>query len=180
MHRLIDDLLVLHQPDSGHVILPEPVLVHHLVNRVIAATADRNPGAHLEVDAPAGLPPAAGDPTLVEQVIRNLVGNAIKYAGPRPTVRVVARDAGGAIEVVVEDDGPGVPEHEREAIFDIYFRSRSTSARAGGAGIGLFVCRRLVEAMGGRIWVTEASTGGAGFAFAIPTYAAPGAERTAP
>jgi len=172
MNRLIDDLLVLSQSEAGPAVQPEPVLVHHLVNRVVAATMDRHPDADLGVDAPAGLPPAAGDPTLVEQVVRNLVGNAIKYTGPRPVVRVSARQAAGEIEVAVEDEGPGVPEHEREAIFDIFFRSRSTAARARGAGIGLFVCRRLVEAMGGRIWVAPGSTGGACFTFAIPTYAA--------
>ena len=180
MNRLIDDLLVLSQSDAGPAVQPEPVLVHHLVNRVVAATADRHPDADLDVDAPAGLPPAAGDATLVEQVVRNLVGNALKYGGPRPVVRVSAREVDGAIEVVVEDQGPGVPEHERDAIFDIFFRSRSTAARAGGAGIGLFVCRRLVEAMGGRIWVASGSTGGARFTFTIPTYAAYAAEPPAP
>jgi signal transduction histidine kinase len=182
MNRLIDDLLVLSQWQAGTapVVQPEPVLVHHLVNRVVAATTDRYPDADLGVDAPAGLPPAAGDPTLVEQVVRNLVGNAIKYSGPRPVVRVEAREVDGEIEVAVEDQGPGVPEHEREAIFDIFFRSRSTAARAGGAGIGLFVCRRLVEAMGGRIWVAPGSTGGARFTFAIPTYAAYVAEPPRP
>lgn len=171
MNRLIDDLLVLSQSETGSPVQPEPVLVHHLVNRVVAATMDRHPDAVLGIDAPAGLPPAAGDPTLVEQVVRNLVGNAVKYSGPRPVVRVQAREIGGEIQVAVEDQGPGVPEREREAIFDIFFRSRSTAARAGGAGIGLFVCRRLVEAMGGRIWVERGSTGGARFIFAIPTYA---------
>lgn len=172
MNRLIDDLLVLSQSEAGPAVQPEPVLIHHLVDRVLAATMVRYPDADLGVDAPAGLAPAAGDPTLVEQVVRNLVGNAIKYSGPRPVVRVEAREVDGEIEVAVEDQGPGVPEREREAIFDIFFRSRSTAARAGGAGIGLFVCRRLVEAMGGRIWVAPGSTGGARFTFAIPTYAA--------
>ena len=156
MNRLIDDLLVLSQAEAGSAVQLEPVLVHHIVNRVVAAMTDRHPDANLGVDAPAGLPPAAGDPTLVEQVVRNLVANAVKYSGPRPVVRVRAREVDGAIEVSVDDEGPGVPEHEREAVFDIFFRSRSTAARAGGAGIGLFVCRRLVEAMGGRISVAPA------------------------
>jgi signal transduction histidine kinase len=172
MNRLIDDLLVLSQSEAAPAVQAEPVLVHHLVNRVVAAMMDRHPDAALDVDAPAGLPPAAGDPTLVEQVVRNLVGNAIKYSGPRPVVRVSAREVGSAIEVSVEDEGPGVPEHDREAIFDIFFRSRATAARASGAGIGLFVCRRLVEAMGGRIWVGPGAARGARFTFVIPTYAA--------
>ncbi len=179
MNRLIDDLLVLSQSEAGPVVEPEPVLVHHIVNRVVAATMDRHPDACLSVDAPAGLPPAAGDPTLVEQVVRNLVGNAIKYSGPSPVVRVGAREVDGEIEVSVEDEGPGVPEHEREAIFDIFFRSRSTAALAGGAGIGLFVCRRLVEAMGGRVSVAPGSTGGARFTFAIPTYVLSGHDALA-
>lgn len=175
MNRLIDDLLVLSQPDAP-VTHPEPVLVHHIVDRVVAGAARRHPDARISVDTPAGLPPAAGDPTLVEQVVRNLVGNAIKYAGPAPVVRVSAREGRAGIEVAVEDDGPGVPEHEREAIFGIYFRSRTTVGRAGGAGIGLFVCRRLVEAMGGLIGVSAAPGGGARFAFDIPAWAATSAD----
>lgn len=142
-----------------------------VVNRIIAAEINRYPLARFDVDAPAGLPPAAGDATFVEQVVRNLVGNAIKYAGPRAKVGVSAREAGPEIEVEVADDGPGIPESEREAIFDIFFRSRSTAVRAGGAGVGLFVCRRLVEAMGGRIWASESAAGGASFTFTVPSYA---------
>jgi K+-sensing histidine kinase KdpD len=176
MGRLIDDLLVVSQPDSVP-LPPEPVLVHHLVNSVAAAIHERHPYADLAVDTPPGLPPAAGDPTLVEQVVRNLVGNAIKFGGSRPVVRVMAREAGDEIEVVVEDEGPGVPEDDREAVFDIFYRSRATAARASGAGIGLFVCRRLVEAMGGRIWVGPGTAGGARFTFVIPSYSAAAPER---
>lgn len=172
MNRLIDDLIVLSQPEPVPLEQPEPVLVHHLVGRIVAGAAQRNPQATIDVVAPVGLPPAAGDPTLLEQVVRNLVGNAIKYAGPSPVIRVAAREAEDGVEVCVEDDGPGIAEDEREAVFDIFFRSRSTARRSGGAGIGLFVCRRLLETMGGTIRVERSELGGACFRFLLPRYTA--------
>lgn len=171
MNQLIDDLLVVSVPEIGPTAHPDPVLVRHVLAGAVALEARRHPGARLEVDAPAGLPPVAGDQTLLEQVVRNLIGNAVKYAGPRASVVLAAREVDNGIEVSISDDGPGIPEGERHAVFDIFFRSRSTAARAGGAGIGLFVCRRLIESMGGRIWASEAPGGGACLRFTIPTYA---------
>jgi two-component system sensor histidine kinase KdpD len=147
------------------------VLVRHVLAGAAAVEAGRHPGLRIEVDAPAGLPPVAGDQTLVEQVVRNLIGNAVKYAGPHASIALAARVVEGSVEVSITDDGPGIPEADRAAIFDIFFRSRSTAARARGAGIGLFVCRRLVESMDGRIWATEAPGGGACLRFALPIYA---------
>ena len=69
--------------------------------------------------------------------------------------------------VRVTDDGPGFPDEEAERVFDLFFRSQGTAAAAAGAGIGLFVCARLIRAMGGRIWATPIEGGGAEFGFTL-------------
>jgi K+-sensing histidine kinase KdpD len=78
--------------------------------------------------------------------VRNLVGNAIKFGGSRPVVRVAAREAGDEIEVVVEDEGPGVPEDDREAVFDIFRREFDAAFDAGG----VFGLARVVACAAGR------------------------------
>jgi signal transduction histidine kinase len=77
----------------------------------------------------------------------------------------------GGVAVRVRDRGPGVDPLEAQDIFDPFYRSASTAKMAGGAGIGLYVSRRLVEAMGGQIWATPRPAGGSEFTFVLPTYA---------
>jgi two-component system sensor histidine kinase KdpD len=80
----------------------------------------------------------------------------------------VAVDAGAdEVKVTVTDDGPGFPPEEADRVFDLFFRSQRTAAAASGAGIGLFVCARLIRAMGGRIWAKPGETGGAEFGFTL-------------
>jgi len=110
----------------------------------------------------------SADPTYVEQVIRNLLSNAAKYGGEGSTVHVSASAGDGEVVVRVLDDGPGFPSAETARLFDLFYRSPGTAATASGAGIGLFVCARLVAAMGGRIWAEPRDGGGAEFGFALP------------
>jgi signal transduction histidine kinase len=111
----------------------------------------------------------------VEQILTNLVGNAVKYAQPGGKIEVTARalpepgDPGGRrfVEIAVSDDGPGVAAEDRERIFEAYVQAGEES-RAGGLGLGLAICRSLVESHGGRIGVGDADAGGARFAFTLP------------
>jgi signal transduction histidine kinase len=111
------------------------------------------------------------DPTRVEQVLLNLLGNALKYGRPGGRVEVSTRrfraGSRGFVEVAVVDDGPGVPEPDRERIFEPYVRGHA-EADGAGLGLGLAICRRIVEAHGGRIGVSDAPGGGACFAFTLP------------
>ena len=107
------------------------------------------------------------DPTYVEQVMRNLLSNAAKYSGPGSTVRAAASAAGSEVIVRIADDGPGFPLDEEDRLFELFFRSAGTARAAAGAGIGLFVCARLIRAMGGRIWAANRPEGGAEFGFAL-------------
>ncbi|MAE94859.1 MAG: hypothetical protein CL910_09380 [Deltaproteobacteria bacterium] len=115
------------------------------------------------------------DPSAVEQVLVNLIGNGLKYGPKGGTLRVQCQRLGGEpamVEISVQDEGPGVPEEERERIFEPYVR-RAEHAGSGGLGLGLAICRRIVEAHGGYIGVGEGPDGGCRFAFTLP---AEGAE----
>jgi signal transduction histidine kinase len=138
------------------------------VPSVVHSEEDRWPGVRFEIEIAAALPTVAADPTYTEQVVRNLVSNAAKYGGPGSTVTIRASAGAGEVVVQVLDDGPGFPSDETNRLFELFYRSPGTAATASGAGIGLFVCARLVAAMGGRIWAEPRNEGGAEFGFALP------------
>jgi signal transduction histidine kinase len=106
-------------------------------------------------------------PLRVEQVLTNLIGNAIRYSPRGGRIAVETRAAGGGrVEVAVSDDGPGVPTAEREQIFRPWVRGGDP--REGGLGLGLAICKRIVEAHGGTIAVADAPGGGSRFSFTLP------------
>jgi signal transduction histidine kinase len=116
------------------------------------------------------VPPIAADSTYLEQVLRNLVSNSVKYAGEGARVVIDVASADAVVRVRVDDDGPGIPEADRARIFELYERL-DESASQPGSGIGLFVCRQLIEAMGGTIVAGQADSGGARFTIELPTIA---------
>jgi signal transduction histidine kinase len=120
-------------------------------------------GAALEVGE---LPEVEGDPRQLRRVLQNLVGNAVKFRGEAPLrVEVSALRDSQEWVVTVRDNGAGVDPDQATRIFGMFSRANS---RAEGAGIGLAVCRRIVEAHGGRIWVEPAAGGGSAFRFTLP------------
>jgi signal transduction histidine kinase len=129
-------------------------------------------GGQVEV---GGMAPAWADPTHLVQVFTNLIGNALKFhvPGRPPTVRVSSERREGVTEFVVEDDGPGVPEGDRERIFDLFDRGAGPAREQPGTGIGLATCRKLVESYGGAITCGTSELGGARFAFTIADPALP-------
>jgi signal transduction histidine kinase len=170
LHRLVEDLLVLSRAERGAVdIQGEPLGIAHVLRRAVAAEQARLPNRQLVLDA-ARLPVVLGEETYVEQVVRNLLTNAAKYSAAPTPIRVVAESTAEDVIVRVLDEGIGIAVPDTERVFDLFYRSPSASKIAGGAGIGLFVCRQLVEAMGGRIWATPRRTGGAEVGFALPVH----------
>jgi two-component system, OmpR family, sensor histidine kinase KdpD len=168
LHRLVEDVIAMTRfgEDEGEVGT-EPVLIQRLLPVVIRSEELRWPGVTFVADVPPGVPTVVADPTYVEQVVRNLLSNAAKYGGIGTTVRVSVEPREKEIVVTIGDDGPGFPEDEAERLFELFFRSARTSGSAAGAGIGLFVCARLIKAMGGRIWARSSPSGGADFSFAL-------------
>ena len=170
LYRLVENLLVLSRVErQGLQIETEPVLLQRLVPRVIDGEAGRWAGSSFVTDLPAGLPPVAAEETYLEQILRNLLGNAAKYGGDGPVV-VTAKDNGASVEVSVSDRGPGFPNGERNRLFELFYRSPALARTASGAGIGLFVCRQLIIAMHGRMWAANGASGGAEFGFELPIF----------
>jgi two-component system phosphate regulon sensor histidine kinase PhoR len=174
LYRLVEDLLVLTRIERETLELADqPMLIGPMVERVVAAERAREPHARLVSRVSDGLPMVRGEDTYVEQIIRNLVGNAIKYGPPGGTVEVVAEPASDGVAVRVLDEGPGIEDDEADRVFELLYRSPATAAQAAGSGIGLFVSRRLAEAMGGSIRARRRSTGGSEFRLELAAYREP-------
>jgi signal transduction histidine kinase len=106
-----------------------------------------------------------GDEGRFRQVMEHLLENEVKYAPEGGSVSIGAWRAEGEIQVYVTDDGPGIPEAEWESVFDAYVR---TANRPRGSGIGLYAARRLMAAMGGRVWLESNGYRGSRFMVAVP------------
>jgi len=162
--RLVEDLLALAQLDEGGV---SPALQAVQVGPYLRGFAV---GAAGEVEVGEIVEGAVRiDPDLIAQVIRNLLVNARRHAGPDGRVAISARAEGATLVVSVDDDGPGVRPEERERVFDRFHRSDASRDRAsGGSGLGLGIARSIVELQGGRIWFEDSPLGGARASFELP------------
>ncbi len=168
LHHLVEDLLSLSRSQAGMRMAPEPLRLHRLVNRVILDLGPRTGGRSLIVDVPAGLPVVEADPVALEQVLRNLIENALVHSDRSALVEVTADAIDGEVRISVLDRGPGIPPDDLERVFEPFYRLPETvHAGAQGAGLGLTVCRRLIEMHGGRIWADRRPGGGAAFRFTL-------------
>lgn len=170
--RLINDLLDLNRIESGRMEWHDRLVhVPELAREALAfmrGQADTHPGLSLAAAIDDAVPPLWADPDRIKQVILNLLANAFKFA-PQGLVEL-RLSAGPAGEVVlqVEDSGPGVPPEEQERIFEKYHQAATDSAKPQGAGLGLAICRQIVEHYGGRIWVESPPGRGARFLVTLP------------
>jgi PAS domain S-box-containing protein len=187
LYRLTEDLLVLTRVERGGLeISLEPVALPHILERVIGSEQERWPLTSIELLVQPGIPIAHADNTYIEQLIRNLVGNAAKYAPEGGTVQVTAtatQPAAGTdpeLQVRVLDRGPGLAEPDLDHLFELFYRSPLTARKAPGAGIGLFVCNQLAQAMGGRLWAANRDGGGSEFGFSLRAYPSEPASAPAP
>ncbi len=168
MRQLITDLLTYARLGREQ---PQPQLVplDAVLDRVLASLAAVLEETHTDLRRPAPLPTVRVDPSGLEQVLTNLIGNAIKFRRPdsAPIVRVSAQPEGDFWRIEVADNGIGVPPEYRERVFGVFQRLHRRDEYEG-TGIGLAVVRRIVEAHGGRIRVGEAPEGGSLFSFTLP------------
>jgi len=146
------------------------VELHPLVESVLRSLSATTLGRHRLVnEVPTGLPLVSGDHDKIFQIMTNLVGNAIKYSPAGGMVRVHATAANDKVEIVVEDEGVGIPVEDRTRIFERFFRVGDASTRGiSGTGIGLSIVRGLVELHGGSVWVDDAPMQGSRFHVCLP------------
>jgi PAS domain S-box-containing protein len=170
LYRIVEDLLALSRVEAGISIDGEPVLVQHLVAPVVVSESERFGQVTFETELPPNLPAVFGERTYVEQVLRNLISNAGKYGTPGTAVTIEAEETEDEVVVRVLDRGVGVPPEEADRLFELFYRSPQSARTASGAGIGLYVSRGLIRAMGGRIWVRPRPGGGSEFGFTLPRY----------
>ncbi len=163
--RLVTNLLDLGRIESGALRLDRhPTAVEDLVGAAVTAGGTGLERCRVVIDVPEGIPPVDVDELLVVQSLVNLLENAARHSPPQAPVEVAARCVGEAVELAVRDRGPGVPEVDRQRIFEAW----STSLRSGRAGLGLAIARAFVEAHGGRLTLTSPPGGGACFALRLP------------
>jgi signal transduction histidine kinase len=167
--QLIEDLLGLSTIERGS---PRLALRAVAVDEVVAAIVERfveEADQHeVRVDIPAGTT-AVADDRAFDRIVVNLLANAARYSPPGTTVTVSASTGGGRCTLLVDDQGPGVPGHEREHVFERFYRGSGPAVDSThGAGIGLSVVRLLAEAMDGSASVHDAPGGGARFAVSLP------------
>ncbi|MBI3924564.1 MAG: PAS domain S-box protein [Armatimonadetes bacterium] len=171
LERMVGQILYATRIQAGGIeVEREPIDLLALVRRVVqkleplAAAA----GCELRTKLPEALPPVEADYEKIQQVLTNLIENATKYGGKSP-ILVQVEALADRVLVRVTDAGPGIPEADRERIFVLFERGEDPlRSRVRGAGLGLFICKAIVEAHGGRIGVEEGESGGASFYFTLP------------
>jgi two-component system phosphate regulon sensor histidine kinase PhoR len=170
--NLVDNLLDAAKMEAGVLTLErEPVRVERIAHQVVAQKQPLTPRHALRLEAEPGLPIVHADPLRVEQVITNLVENAIKYSPEGGPITVRLESNAGGIGVSVTDQGMGVPPGLADRLFERFYRADGEVIRTTkGLGLGLFICRSLVEAHGGQIGVQSRGAGkGSTFWFTLPS-----------
>ena len=163
IERLVDDLLTLARLDEEAPLRREGILLAPYLRRL----AEEETLGNVAVgELQRGTLHA--DPDRLTQVIRNLLVNARRHAGPTGWVAISAEACGERLTIRVDDDGPGISPADRERVFGRFHRSEASRARdSGGSGLGLAIARSIVELHGGRIWVESSPRGGARIAFEL-------------
>jgi signal transduction histidine kinase len=166
IERLVRDLLTLAGLDEGAPLERAEIALAPYLARLVA----EEPLGEVELEEVAAGTLLA-DPERLTQVLRNLLANARRHAGPQGRVALSAAVSGGQLEIRVDDDGPGIDPAERERVFDRFHRSEAArERRSGGSGLGLAIARSIVELHGGRIWIEDSPLGGARVAFSLPGF----------
>jgi two-component system OmpR family sensor kinase len=165
LNELVNELLGMARLDSDQALQVASFALAPLLRECVGAL--QPPPEGLSCTLPDDLVRVDGDPRLVARAVGNLLRNASKYASQR--IMLSARCADGGVEIVVEDDGPGIPEQERGRIFEPFYRlDRSRDRATGGFGLGLSIARKAVALHSGMLAVDASSLGGARFVITLP------------
>lgn len=169
LDELISHLLDMSRIESGTLRVELVATdLRPILKEAIELAAAQAPEHTVVANLPPDLPLAQADPRRVRQVISNLLDNAIKFSPPGSTVTINAETNATAILVHVHDEGPGIAPEHLPRIFDRFYRAEGAGVRTGGVGLGLAICKGLVEAMGGHISARSQPGQGSTFSFSLP------------
>ncbi len=169
LNHLLGNFLELSRAQAGRLTLyKEPVRIEQVLARVFERIRQQGYKQRLETEVPEALTPVSADPIRLERIIYNLVENAAKYSPGESDITVFTRPDRGVLVFGVRDRGAGIPEEERDRLFEPFERLEQNQLKSKGIGLGLLTCRRLIEAHGGRIWVESEVGKGSTFFFSLP------------
>jgi two-component system sensor histidine kinase BaeS len=167
LERLVDDLRTVSLAEAGSLSLHrEPVDLRHLIDEVVGVLRPRieAAGARVTVEVDPSMPELELDPVRINQVLANLLDNALRYTPASGVVHVTARRAGALVEIEVADEGPGLAPELRESLFDRFVKAPDSP----GSGLGLAIAKAIVEAHGGHIRAEAATPHGTAIVLALP------------
>lgn len=166
---LVTEAVRMSQIDAGKVRLErEPLDVADLLRRVLTHFESKAEGRELKLQVDDGLPPVVADKDLISLALRQLIDNALKYSPPGSPIDVTAGLKDHRVIIRVRDRGPGIPERERERVFDKFYRRQTTKTHVPGTGLGLYIAREIARAHGGDVWVEGEPGSGSEFCVALP------------
>lgn len=169
LNRLVENLLDLSRIEGG-ALQPEKEWypLDELVHDVLGRLQPLLQGREVKVVLPADLPPVELDYLMIDQVLTNLIENALRYTPAGSPIEIEAEALATEVRLTVADRGPGIPKSDLEHIFEKFYRVEGRVRESSGTGIGLSVCRGLIEAHGGHIWAANRQGGGLAFCLTLP------------
>jgi two-component system, OmpR family, sensor histidine kinase KdpD len=166
---LVTEAVRMSRIDAGKVRIERaPIAARELLEGVLEHFASRVEGRAVRIEVEEGIPPLWADQELVSLALRQLVDNALKYSPPASPLEVTAGVQDERVAIHVRDHGPGIPERERDRIFDKFYRRPVAKNQVPGTGLGLYIAREIIRAHGGDVWVEGTPGGGADFSVAVP------------
>lgn len=168
LNQLAAEVIAMTRIEAGKIHLDkQPVAIEELISGSLAELAAVRRGRTVAVNIEPGTPDAEADADLAQQVLKQLVENALKYSPPDSPIAVTASQKNGKIVIGVTDHGPGIEENERGLIFEKFFRGRQHRFETKGTGMGLAIAKGIAEAHGERIWVEAEPGQGSAFYFSL-------------
>ncbi|MDD5461911.1 MAG: sensor histidine kinase KdpD [Methylococcales bacterium] len=168
MSNLVNNILDMARLDAGAIELNKQwIPLEEIVGVVLTRLKKRLEGRPVTVKLPSGTPMIYVDAVMIEQVLINLLENVLRYTPDGGLVEIMAEVSSFAVEISVADQGPGIPEGYENKLFEKFYRVRHEAAQSG-VGLGLAICKAIIEAHGGSIQAQNRPTGGAIFSFIIP------------
>jgi len=165
---IVENLLLLTKLASGSPVESEPQVLAHVVRQSVASFQRRHLGRAIKLTVEPRHLIVETDRTYLELLLENLLSNAMKYSPASSETEVVVRREGNEARVLVLDRGIGLGGIDPERLFTAFFRTEEAKRYTSGIGVGLAVCRRMLDAQGGRIWAKPRDGGGSEFGFALP------------